>query len=101
MLVPLAPIWRHNDVKSIVQNLRLKHSIDFSRRCETWASIYLDQPWLQVIVDQYVKAIHFEAVFVVNYYALHRLKTDVDYVLNTFEKFVALFFSSCLLNVEP
>lgn len=96
----LAPILRHNNLESVVDQVHFDLSVDLSRSGETRRRIHLDEPWFQIGVQKHVETVHLETVLVVNHDALHRFKTDPDNIINLVEALVRLCLALRLLKVK-
>jgi len=95
------PIGRHHNSKGILHQVCLDNSVIFSGSRQRWRRVDLDQPRLQLIVDQDVITIHFEAMLVIYDDILHRFQRDVYYVVDVIEALISLALAHGLLQVEP
>lgn len=68
----IAPVWWNHNPENIVYQVHLDLAVNLGRCRQRWRCINLNQPRLQVSVQQDVEAIQLKAVFIVDYYILHR-----------------------------
>ena len=94
------PVRRDHDLERVLNDAHLQCPIDFSRSRQRRRCIYFDEPRLESLVNEDVKAIYFKAMLVVNHYGLHRFKRDVNNVADAFKALVDKFFALGHLEKE-
>lgn len=83
--VLVGPVWGHHYFENVVYQVLLDGPVHVCGRRQTRARIHLNQPRLQLGVQQHIEAIQLKAVLVVDHHVLHGLETDVDYVVDVIE----------------
>jgi len=100
LAILLEPLRRYHNRKHAVKYRLLHFVIRIGCGQERGRGIDLNQPWLQVLFNENIVAIHLETVAVVVYQILNRLQRDVDNMINVPEAFVGCLLPSGLFEVE-
>jgi len=94
------PVWRHNDIKGIVEHLHFHRTICIRRCRNRRRRVNFNEPGLQIVLDENIVSVNFEAVLVIDHDVLHRLKREVYNLSYAFKTLFCSFFALSLLQIE-
>ena len=89
----VGPVLGDHYVKCVLDYIHFEDPIGLSGRGQTWRSIDLNQPRLEILFDQDIIAVQLEAVLVVNDCSLYTFEGNVDDVLDVVETLVSCAFA--------
>jgi hypothetical protein len=99
-LVFFTPIRWYYDSEAVVYQVHLYLSVNFSSSSQTGRCVYLNQPGLELRIDQNIKTVKLETVLVVDHDLLNSFQRYVNDVVNFFKTFIAGSLALGLFQVE-
>ena len=96
----VGPFRRNDDLEDFLDEIHFKDAIRLSCRREGRWCIDFDKPRLQVVLNEDIVAIDFEAMLVVNYSCLHTFERNVNDVFDVIETFICQVLATGLFKIK-
>ena len=96
----IEPLGRHHNLEDRLHHRHFQFPVRLCRRRERWGRIHLNQPRLQVVLDQNVVPVQLEAVLVIDNHRLHTFQREVDDAADVVKALVRRFLAASLLQEE-
>jgi len=97
----IRPVLWDNNLKDVFHYIHLQSSVTLCGGRQRGGGIDLNEPRLQIVLDQHIVTVHLEAMLVADDRVLNTLQRDVNDVLDLVEALVGIHFSTGLLKPEP